>query len=45
VAGALLMQLVVATMIKHDLRPSTAEMVQAVIILVAVYAARERRTR
>jgi ribose/xylose/arabinose/galactoside ABC-type transport system permease subunit len=45
VAGALLMQLVVATMIKHDLRPSTAEMAQAVIILVAVYAARERRTR
>lgn len=45
VAGALLMQLVVATMIKHDLPPSTTEMVQAVIILVAVYAARERRTR
>jgi ribose/xylose/arabinose/galactoside ABC-type transport system permease subunit len=45
VAGALLMQLVVATMIKHDLPPSTTEMAQAVIILVAVYAARERRTR
>ena len=45
VAGALLMQLVVATMIKHDLPSSTAEMVQAVIILVAVYAARERRSR
>ncbi|BCY06962.1 ABC transporter permease [Actinoplanes sp. L3-i22] len=45
VAGALLMQLVVATMIKHDLPPSTTEMVQAVIILVAVYVARERRTR
>jgi ribose/xylose/arabinose/galactoside ABC-type transport system permease subunit len=45
VAGALLMQLVIATMIKHDLRPSTAEMVQAVIILVAVYVARERRSR
>jgi ribose transport system permease protein len=45
VAGALLMQLVVATMIKHDLRPSIAEMVQAVIILVAVYVARERRNR
>jgi ribose transport system permease protein len=45
VAGALLMQLVIATMIKHDLRSSTAEMVQAVIILVAVYAARDRRTR
>jgi ribose/xylose/arabinose/galactoside ABC-type transport system permease subunit len=45
VAGALLMQLVIATMIKHNLPPSTAEMVQAVIILVAVYVARERRTR
>ncbi|GLW27386.1 ABC transporter permease [Actinoplanes regularis] len=45
VAGALLMQLVVATMIKHDLPPSTTEMVQAVIILLAVYVARERRTR
>jgi ribose/xylose/arabinose/galactoside ABC-type transport system permease subunit len=45
VAGAVLMQLVIATMIKHDLRPSTAEMVQAVIIGVAVYVARERRAR
>ncbi|MEV6303315.1 ABC transporter permease [Actinoplanes sp. NPDC051861] len=45
VAGALLMQLVLATMIKHNLPPSTAEMVQAIIILVAVYAARERKTR
>lgn len=45
VAGALLMQLVVATMIKHNLQPSTTEMVQAVIILIAVYAARERKTR
>ena len=30
VAGALLIQLVVATMIKHNLQPSTTEMVQAV---------------
>ncbi|RZU51727.1 monosaccharide ABC transporter membrane protein (CUT2 family) [Krasilnikovia cinnamomea] len=45
VAGALLMQLVVATMIKHNLPPSTAEMVQAAIILVAVTVARESRTR
>jgi galactofuranose transport system permease protein len=45
VAGALLMQLVTATMIKNDLRPSTTEMVQAVIILIAVYVARERKTR
>ncbi|MEU1810635.1 ABC transporter permease [Micromonospora sp. WMMD1076] len=45
VAGALLMQLLRATMIKHDLPDSTAQMVQAVIILVAVYLARQRRTR
>jgi galactofuranose transport system permease protein len=45
VAGALLMQLVVATMIKHNLPPSTTQMVQAVIILIAVYAARERKSR
>jgi ribose/xylose/arabinose/galactoside ABC-type transport system permease subunit len=45
VAGALLMQLLRATMIKHDLPDSTAQMTQAAIILVAVYLARERRTR
>jgi len=45
VAGALLMQLVVATMIKHNLQPSTTEMAQAVIILIAVYVARERKAR
>jgi len=45
VAGALLMQLVVATMIKHNLPSSSTEMVQAAIILVAVYAARERKSR
>jgi ribose/xylose/arabinose/galactoside ABC-type transport system permease subunit len=45
VAGALLMQLVVATMIKHNLQSSITEMAQAVIILIAVYVARERKTR
>ncbi|MGC9665100.1 ABC transporter permease [Planosporangium sp. 12N6] len=45
VFGALLMQLVRATLIKHDLPDSGAQMAQAVIILVAVYAARERRAR
>jgi ribose transport system permease protein len=45
VAGALVMQLVRATLIKHDLPDSTAQMVQAVIILVAVYVARERSMR
>jgi ribose transport system permease protein len=45
VFGALLMQLVRATLIKHNLPDSTAQMVQAVIILVAVYVARERKAR
>jgi ribose/xylose/arabinose/galactoside ABC-type transport system permease subunit len=43
VAGALLIQLVRATLIKHDLSDSLAQMVQAVIILAAVYAARGSR--
>jgi ribose transport system permease protein len=34
-----------ATLIKHNLPDSTAQMVQAVIILVAVYVARERKSR
>lgn len=45
VCGALLMQLLRATLVKHDLPDSTAQMAQAVIILVAVYVARERRSR
>jgi ribose transport system permease protein len=45
VMGAVLMQLVRATLIKHNLPDSTAQMVQAVIIVVAVYSARERSTR
>lgn len=45
VAGALLMQLLRATLIKHDLPDSTAQLVQAVVIIVAVYVARQRRTR
>ncbi|GAA1396626.1 ABC transporter permease [Catellatospora coxensis] len=45
VAGALLMQLVRATLINHDLPDSAAQMIQAGIIAVAVYIARERRTR
>jgi ribose/xylose/arabinose/galactoside ABC-type transport system permease subunit len=45
VAGALLIQLVRATLIKHDLADSVAQMVQAVIILAAVYAARGRAGR
>jgi ribose/xylose/arabinose/galactoside ABC-type transport system permease subunit len=45
VAGALLMQLIAATLIKHDVPYSAAQLAQAVIILVAVYVARERRSR
>ena len=45
VFGALLMQLLHATLVTHDLHDSTAQMVQAGIILVAVYVARERRSR
>ncbi|WAL62993.1 ABC transporter permease [Amycolatopsis cynarae] len=45
VFGALLMQLVHATLIKHDLPDSAAQMAQAAIIVVAVYLARERSGR
>lgn len=45
VAGALLMQLLRATLIKNNLPDSVAQMVQAGIIIVAVYAARERSSR
>jgi ribose/xylose/arabinose/galactoside ABC-type transport system permease subunit len=45
VMGALLMQLLAATLIKHNLPQSWTQMVQAVIILSAVYATRERGTR
>lgn len=43
VMGALLMQLLQATLIKHNLPQSWTQMVQAIIILAAVYAARRRR--
>jgi galactofuranose transport system permease protein len=45
VMGAILMQLVRATLIKNNLPDSTAQMVQAAIIVAAVYAARERSGR
>jgi ribose/xylose/arabinose/galactoside ABC-type transport system permease subunit len=45
VAGVVLMQLVQATLIKNNLPNSTAQMVQAAIIIVAVWAARDRSTR
>ncbi|WP_214403655.1 ABC transporter permease [Pseudonocardia lacus] len=40
--GALLMQLITATIIQNDLPDSVARMVQAVIIVVAVFIQRER---
>lgn len=44
VAGALLMQLVFSTLIRHDLSDSDARMVQAAIIVAAIYLQRERRS-
>ncbi len=43
VMGVALMQLVRATLIKHNLPDSLAQMIQAAIIVAAVYVARERR--
>ncbi|WP_069887238.1 ABC transporter permease [Streptomyces luteocolor] len=45
VAGAVLIQLLTATLIKHDLPPSWTQIAQAVVIVLAVYAARERGRR
>ncbi|GAA4153677.1 ABC transporter permease [Actinomadura keratinilytica] len=45
VMGALLMQLLAATLIEHDLPQSWAQIVQAAIILAAVYAAGNRGAR
>lgn len=42
VAGAVLMQLITATLIKHNLQDSVAQMVQAGIIVFAVYLQRPR---
>jgi ribose/xylose/arabinose/galactoside ABC-type transport system permease subunit len=44
VAGALLMQLITATLIRHDLPDSSARMIQAAIIVAAVYVQRDRGT-
>ncbi|MFH9075445.1 ABC transporter permease [Streptomyces alboflavus] len=45
VAGAVLIQLLTATLIKHDVSPSWTQIAQAVVIILAVYAARERGKR
>jgi ribose transport system permease protein len=41
-AGALVMQLIVATMVQHNAPDSSARMIQAVVIVIAVYAQRNR---
>jgi galactofuranose transport system permease protein len=43
-AGALLMQLIVATLIQHNLSDAFARMIQAAIIVAAVYIQRDRGT-
>jgi galactofuranose transport system permease protein len=45
VAGAVLIQLLTTTLVKHDLPPSWTQIAQAVVIVAAVYAARERGKR
>ena len=45
VAGALFMQLITATLVQHNVSNSYAQMVEAGIIVVAVYAARGRGAR
>ncbi|NUK00352.1 ABC transporter permease [Streptomyces lunaelactis] len=45
VAGAVLIQLLTATLIKHDLPPSWTQIAQAVVIVAAVCAARQRGKR
>ncbi|NSC20117.1 ABC transporter permease [Streptomyces albus subsp. chlorinus] len=42
VAGAVLIQLLTATLVKHDLPPSWTQIAQAVVIVLAVCAARGR---
>jgi ribose transport system permease protein len=45
VAGALLMQLIAATLIKHDVPASVTQMLEAALIAAAVLVQRERRRR
>jgi ribose transport system permease protein len=45
IAGALLMQLIDATLVKHNISDSWSQMAQAVIILAAVYLQLGRRGR
>jgi ribose/xylose/arabinose/galactoside ABC-type transport system permease subunit len=45
VAGAAFMQLISATLIQHNIKASYEQMVEAAIIIAAVYAARGRSGR
>lgn len=45
VAGAILMQLITATLIQHNVPASYSQIIEAVIICIAVYAARGRGSR
>ena len=45
VAGAMFMQLASAVLIQHDVPTSTTQIVEAVLICLAVYVSRERGTR
>lgn len=45
VAGAMFMQLVSAVLIQHNVPTSTTQIVEAVLICLAVYVSRERGTR
>ncbi|HVI35088.1 MAG TPA: hypothetical protein VM684_02535, partial [Gaiellales bacterium] len=45
VAGALLMQMITFTLVAHDITDSVAQMVQAVIVVLAVYATVGTRKR
>jgi galactofuranose transport system permease protein len=45
VAGAIFMQLISATLIQHDIKASYEQMVEAAIIIGAVYTSRERSSR
>lgn len=45
VAGAVLMQIIAATLIQHDIKSSYEQMVEAAIIIAAVWAARGRSGR
>ena len=44
VAGALLLQVIIATLSQHNVPPSYSQIIQALIIVVAIYIQRGRTT-